>query len=58
MSGKIELGKEYKFAGYDWIAVLCDDSNGVILQSLGITSGPWPGYKMEEYGNSQYYNTN
>lgn len=57
MSGKIELGKEYRFAGYDWIAVLCDDSNGVILQSLGITSGPWPGYKMEEYGNSQYYSS-
>lgn len=57
MSKKIELGKEYRFAGYDWIAVLCDNSNGVILQSLGITSGPWPGYKMEEYGNSQYYNS-
>ena len=57
MSKKIELGKEYRFAGYDWIAVLCDDSNGVILQSLGITSGPWPGYKMEEYGNSQYYSS-
>ena len=35
MSKKIELGKEYRFAGYDWIAVLCDNSNGVILQS------PW-----------------
>lgn len=57
MSKKIELGKEYRFTGYDWIAVLCDNSNGVILQSLGITSGPWPGYKMEEYGNSQYYNS-
>lgn len=57
MSKKIELGKEYRFAGYDWIAVLCDNSNGVILQSLGITSGPWPGYKMEEYGNSQYYSS-
>ena len=57
MSKKIELGKEYRFAGYDWIAVLCDNCNGVILQSLGITSGPWPGYKMEEYGNSQYYNS-
>lgn len=57
MSKKIELGKEYRFAGYDWIAVLCDNSNGVILQSLGITSGPWLGYKMEEYGNSQYYNS-
>lgn len=55
MSKKIELGKEYKFAGYDWIAVSCDDNNGVILQSLGITSGPWPGYKMQEYGNRQYY---
>lgn len=54
VSGKqtIELGKEYLFAGYKWIA--CELINGgksVVLQSLGVTSGTWPGYKMIKFGS-------
>lgn len=45
----IELGKEYYFAGYKWIPVK-KNANKVVIQSLGVTAGSWPGYKMLKFG--------
>lgn len=55
VSGKqtIELGKEYLFAGYKWTACeLINDGKTVVLQSHGVTSGTWPGYKKFKFGGS------
>lgn len=45
-------GHTYRFAGYDWIAAEVKDGYAV-LQSCGITSGPWPGYKMPQFGGEK-----
>lgn len=41
----IETGQEYRMAGYTWIAA---EVNGdyAVLQSCGVTDGPWPGYAL------------
>lgn len=52
----LEVGKEYKFAGYGWTACEVDNkSNTAVLQSHGVTEGPWPGFKMEKFGNGNCY---
>lgn len=44
----IELGKEYLFAGYRWVPVEINENCQVaVMQSLGVTAGPWPGFSME-----------
>lgn len=52
----LETGKTYRFAGYDWTACEVDKERHVaVIQSHGITHGEWPGFKMEKFGNGDYY---
>lgn len=52
----IEQGKAYHFAGYEWTACEVDKThNAAVLQSHGVTAGVWPGYKMLQFGNGDYY---
>ncbi len=52
----IELGKEYLFAGYRWVPVEINEIFHVaVMQSLGVTAGPWPGFSMENLGDGNYY---
>lgn len=52
----LELGKSYRFAGYDWTACeLINNGKTAVIQSHGVTHGKWPGYKMEKFGNGNYY---
>ena len=50
----ITVGSTYSFGGYSWIATEAS-GNKVVLQSKGVTSGYWPGYKMSKWGNGNYY---
>lgn len=53
---KIELGKEYRFAGYRWVPVeINENCQVVVMQSLGVTAGPWPGFSMENLGDGKHY---
>ena len=52
----LELGKNYKFAGYDWTACeLINHGKTAVIKSHGVTAGLWPGYKMPQFGNNNYY---
>ena len=52
----IELGKTYKFAGYDWTVSEVDNKRHVaVIQSHGITHGMWPGFVIPKFGNGNYY---
>ena len=52
----LELGKIYKFAGYNWTACeLINNGKTLVIQSHGVTTGPWPGFKMSQFGNGHYY---
>ena len=52
----IELGKEYLFEGYRWVPVEINEICHVaVMQSLGVTAGPWPGFSMENLGDGNYY---
>lgn len=56
---KIQLGKEYCFAGYQWVPVeINEERQEAVMQSLGVTAGPWPGFSMENLGNGNYYTHN
>lgn len=47
----LELGKTYKFAGYDWtVCKLINDGSVAVIQSHGVTHGAWPGYAMQKFG--------
>ena len=48
----ITVGSTYSFGGYNWIAAEAS-GNKVVLQSKGVTSGTWPGYKI--LGNNSCY---
>ena len=54
----IDFGKEYNFTGYKWIPIKIDkERNIAVIQSLGVTAGPWPGYILPQFGNGkEYYN--
>lgn len=55
----IELGKEYLFAGYRWVPVEINENCHVaVMQSLGVTAGPWPGFSMENLGDGNRYTHN
>lgn len=55
-SEKMKTGKEYSFAGYRWIPIEIDENKQIaVMQSLGVTSGPWPGFSMEKFGDDNYY---
>lgn len=59
MENKLELGKTYNFVGYRWVPVRINEEDQVaIMQSLGVTSGPWPGYSMSQFGNGYYCSQN
>ncbi len=50
------LGKTYKFAGYNWTACeLINNGKTLVIQSHGVTHGAWPGFKMSQFGNGDYY---
>lgn len=52
----VELEKTYRLAGYNW--TVCELVNGgrtAVIQSHGVTSGAWLGYKMPQFGNGEYY---
>ena len=52
----IELGKTYKFAGYNWTACeLINKGKTLVIQSHGVTAGAWPGLEMAQFGNGNYY---
>lgn len=52
----IEVGKTYKFAGYDWTVCVTDNEcHSAVLQSHGVTVGLWPGYLMPQFGNGSFY---
>ena len=53
---KLELGKEYLFAGYKWVPVrINEEKQMAIMQSLGVTAGPWAGYTLSQFGDKHYY---
>lgn len=55
----IELGKEYLFAGYRWVPVKINENwHAAVMQSLGVTAGPWPGFSMENLGDGNHYTHN
>ena len=58
MESKIKLGKEYNFVGCRWVPVkfIDEEKQIVVMQSLGVTVGPWPGFSMGKFGNGDYYN--
>lgn len=61
VSGKrtIELGREYLFKGYRWVPVEINENCHVaVMQSLGVTAGPWPGFSMENLGDGNHYTHN
>ncbi len=52
----LELGKIYKFAEYNWTACeLINNGKTLVIQSHGVTTGPWPGFKLSQFGNGHYY---
>lgn len=52
----LELGKTYNFMGYNWTACeLINNGKTLVIQSHGVTTGPWPGYVMPKFGNGHYY---
>lgn len=51
---KLIKGNTYDFCGYKWIVTEVK-GNCAILQSYGVTSGEWPGYKMPRFGNCDFY---
>lgn len=52
----LELGKTYKFAGYNWTACeLINKGKTLVIQSHGVTHGEWPGFAMPQFGNGDYY---
>lgn len=43
----LELGKTYNFMGYKWTACeLINNGKTLVIQSHGVTTGPWPGFKL------------
>ena len=58
MESKIKLGKEYNFVGCRWVPVkfIDEEKQIVVMQSLGVTVGPWPGFSMGKFGKGDYYN--
>lgn len=52
----LELGKTYNFMGYKWTACeLINNGKTLVIQSHGVTTGPWPGFKLPQFGNGHYY---
>ena len=55
-SERPHLGKTYDFMGYNWTACeLINNGKTLVIQSNGVTTGPWPGFKMSQFGNGHYY---
>jgi hypothetical protein len=56
----ITIGNTYFFGGFYWTAAEDLGNNAVCLQSQGMTTGYWPGYKLEsDYtGAKSYGNAN
>ena len=50
------VGQIYSFMGYDWTACeLINNGKTAVIQSHGVTAGPWPGYTLSQFGNGNYY---
>lgn len=59
---QIVIGDTYSFGGFNWTAAEDLGDNAVCLQSQGMTSGTWPGYKLskdytetKDYGGANSY---
>ena len=44
----LDMEKNYKLAGYIWSFVKVD-KNHAVIQSHGVTAGPWPAFKIHYY---------
>ena len=54
---KLTTGNTYSFGGYSW--VVAEQKAGLaVLQSTGVTYGPWPGFSMEKFGKGSSYKAN
>lgn len=52
----LESGKSYGFMGCNWtVCEFVNDGMTAVLQSHGVTKGPWPGFIMPQFGNGNYY---
>lgn len=52
----LRVGQTYSFMGYNWTACeLVNNGRTAVIQSHGVTHGTWPGYKMPQFGNNNYY---
>ena len=52
---ELELGETYSMGGYEWIAAEEIDG-GYVMQSTGMTTGTWPGYKLtSNYNGTKSY---
>lgn len=52
----LESGKSYGFMGCNWtVCEFVNDGMTAVLQSHGVTEGPWPGFIMPQFGNDNYY---
>ena len=52
----LEAGETYQFADYRWVPVEINENCHVaVMQSLGVTAGPWPGFSMENLGDGKHY---
>ena len=47
----LELGKTYNWTACE----LINNGKTLVIQSHGVTYGEWPGYKMSQFGNGNYY---
>lgn len=51
-----ESGKSYGFMGCNWtVCEFVNDGMTAVIQSHGVTEGPWPGFIMPQFGNDNYY---
>lgn len=47
----LESGKSYGFMGCNWtVCEFVNDGMTAVLQSHGVTEGPWPGFIMPQFG--------
>lgn len=54
MSTTFSIGNTYTIGNKRWLCVYVH-SNYVLLQSEVLAIGPWPGYKLSQFGNNGYY---
>lgn len=51
-------GNTYKFGGYSWMVAEQGSGYAVLQANKPVTSGPWPGYRLPQFGNNSDYTKN